>query len=180
MDSLQRQAAPKCFCNIEASVEGSHGMKAPGSPGVPPAPSLAQPRPSPPLGSTGNGAMALLRPGSMPFPPTGCCLQHPIEPQRRPSGERCRLPGSSMAMFARSARNRRGGMPQQEQGAGGTPALPGVTPLLRESRRSRAEGRRPMQWGGGARPGNRFFSQLTSMHRIRRTKHWCSRSRLAR
>ena len=35
----------------------------PGSAGVPPAPSLAQPRPSPPLGSTGNGAMALLRPG---------------------------------------------------------------------------------------------------------------------
>ena len=35
----------------------------PGSAGVPPAQSLAQPRLSPPLGSTGNGAMALLRPG---------------------------------------------------------------------------------------------------------------------
>ena len=39
-----------------------------------------------------------------------------------------------MAMFARSARNRRGGMPQQEQGAGETPALPGDhSPLEGES-----------------------------------------------
>ena len=34
----------------------------PGSAGVPPAQSLAEPRPFPPLGATGNGALALLRP----------------------------------------------------------------------------------------------------------------------
>ena len=39
-----------------------HGMKPPGSAGVPPAQVLAQPRPSPPPGSTGNGARTLLRP----------------------------------------------------------------------------------------------------------------------
>ena len=35
MDLLQRQAAPKCFCNFVASVEGSHGMKAPWERGRP-------------------------------------------------------------------------------------------------------------------------------------------------
>ena len=40
-----------------------HGMRPPGSAGVPPAQVLAQPRPSPPPGSTGNGARTLLRPG---------------------------------------------------------------------------------------------------------------------
>ena len=69
----------------------------PGSAGVPPAPSLAQPRPSPPLGSTGNGAMALLRPGRCGSRRQGGCRQHRTEAQRRPKG----------------------------QGAGGTPALPG-------------------------------------------------------
>ena len=38
------------------------GMMPPGSAGVPPAQVLAQPRPSPPPGSTGNGARTLLRP----------------------------------------------------------------------------------------------------------------------
>ena len=38
-----------------------HGMKPLGSAGVPPAQVLAQPRPSPPPGSTGNGARTLLR-----------------------------------------------------------------------------------------------------------------------
>ncbi len=70
----------------------------PGSAGVPPAPSLAQPRPSPPLGSTGNGAMALLRPpGQGGSRRQGGCLQHCTEAQRQPKG----------------------------QHAGGTPALPG-------------------------------------------------------
>ena len=69
----------------------------PGSAGVPPAPSLAQPRPSPPLGSTGNGAMALLRPGRCGSRRQGGCLRHRTEAQRQPKG----------------------------QHAGGTPALPG-------------------------------------------------------
>ena len=51
----------------------------PGSAGVPPAPSLAQPRPSPPLGSTGNGAMALLRPGRCGSRRQGGCLWHPLK-----------------------------------------------------------------------------------------------------
>ena len=69
----------------------------PGSAGVPPAPSLAQPRPSPPLGSTGNGAMALLRPGRCGYCRRSGCLQSRAEAQRPPKG----------------------------QHAGGTPALPG-------------------------------------------------------
>ena len=73
------------------------GGSPPGSAGVPPAPRLAQPRPSPPLGSTGNGAMALLRPGRCCSRPQGGYLQHRTEAQRRPMG----------------------------QDAGGTPALPG-------------------------------------------------------
>ena len=63
----------------------------------PPAPSLARPRPSPPLGSTGNGAMALLRPGRCGSRRQGGCLRHCTEAQRQPKG----------------------------QHAGGTPALPG-------------------------------------------------------
>ena len=73
------------------------GTASPGSAGVPPAPSLAQPRPSPPLGSTGNGARALLRPGRCGSRPQGGCLQHRTGAQRQPKG----------------------------QDAGGTPALPG-------------------------------------------------------
>ena len=63
----------------------------------PPAQSLSQLRPSPPLGSTGNGAMALLRPGRCCSRRQGGCLQHLTEAQRRPKG----------------------------QDAGGTPTLPG-------------------------------------------------------
>ena len=53
-----------------------------------------------------------------------------------------------MAKFARSARNRRGSMPQQEQGAGGTPALPGDhSPLEGESRKpSRREKADAVGW----------------------------------
>ena len=69
----------------------------PGSAGVPPAPSLAQPRPSPPLGSTGNGAMALLRPGRCGSRRQGGCLQSRAEAQRPAKGTACgrdaRAPG---------------------------------------------------------------------------------------
>ena len=85
-------------------VSRCHGMKPPGSAGVPPAQILAQPRPSPRPGSTGNGARALLRPG-----PCG---------SRRQGG---RLPN-------------RGETERQAKGedAGGTPALPGgVVPMVR-------------------------------------------------
>ncbi len=85
------------FPGARASRPHNDGMRLPGSAGVPPAPSLAQPRPSPPLGSTGNGAMALLRPGRWGSRRQGGCLQHRTEAQRRPKG----------------------------QDAGGTPALPG-------------------------------------------------------
>ena len=48
----------------------------PGSAGVPPAQSLARPGPCFPLGTTGNGAMALLRPGRWGACPQGGCLRH--------------------------------------------------------------------------------------------------------
>ena len=56
-------SAPECFCDFVLWVSRGHGMKPPGSAGVPPAQIFPQPRPSPPPGSTGNGARALLRPG---------------------------------------------------------------------------------------------------------------------
>ena len=57
----------------------------------------------PPLGSTGNGAMALLRPGRCGYCRRSGCLQSRAEAQRPPKG----------------------------QHAGGTPALPGaITPPL--------------------------------------------------
>ena len=77
--------------------DGLMGRWLPGSAGVPPAQSLAQPRLSPPLGSTGNGAMALLRPGRCSSRRQGGCLKHRTEAQWRSKG----------------------------QDAGGTPALPG-------------------------------------------------------
>ena len=65
---------------------------------------LAQPRTSPPLGSTETGATALLRPGRCCSRRQGGCLQHRTEAQRRPKG----------------------------QDAGGTPALPGdAVPAVR-------------------------------------------------
>ena len=90
-------------------------------------------------------------------------VEHRIEAQRRPSGERCRLPGSSMAKFARSARNRRGSMPQQEQGAGGTPALPGITTLPGNRGVIMAASRIPptgegCNCGGGGGAKGSFFS----------------------
>ena len=41
----------------------------------------------PPLGSNGNGAMALLRPGRCCSRRQGDCLQHRTEAQRRPKGQ---------------------------------------------------------------------------------------------
>ena len=76
------------------------------------------PGPSPPLGSTGNGAMALLRPGRCGSRRQGGCLQHRTEAQRRPKG----------------------------QDAGGTPALPGQSLPEGESQ-CRAARRRLMRWG---------------------------------
>ncbi len=69
----------------------------PGSAGVPPAQYLAQPRPSPRPGSTGKGAMPLLRPGPCGSRRQGGRLPHRKETERQPKG----------------------------QHAGGTPALPG-------------------------------------------------------
>ena len=97
------------FCIFCPWCDPVMGGSPPGSAGVPPAPSLAQPGPSPPLGSTGNGALPLLRPGPCAMAllrlgrccsrPQGGCLQHRTEAQRQPKG----------------------------QHAGGTPALPGVS-----------------------------------------------------
>ncbi len=84
----------------------------------------------PPLGSTGNGAMALLRPGRCGYCRRSGCLQSRAEAQRPPKG----------------------------QHAGGTPALPGaITPPLegepqKPSRQAKADA-----VGGRSAPGNRYF-----------------------
>ena len=65
------------------------GGSPPGSAGVPPAPSLAQPRPSPPPESTGSGTLALLRPGRCCSRRQDGCLQHRTEAQRPPKGTEC-------------------------------------------------------------------------------------------
>ena len=83
-------------------VRRRHGMKPPGSAGVPPAQSLAQPWPFPRPGSTGNGAMALLRPGPCGSRRQGDRLPHRRETERQAKGE----------------------------DAGGTPALPGGPPPI--------------------------------------------------
>ena len=124
----------------------------PGSAGVPPAPSLAQPRPSPPLGSTGNGAMALLRPGRCGSRRQGGCLQHRTEAQRQPKGQHAggtpALPGEArlpsrgktadqkeppMARMPAASHNEAQRQPKGQH-AGGTPALPGAMALLRPGR----------------------------------------------
>ena len=81
-----------------ARASRPHDEGFPGARASRPHQAWAQPRPSPPLGSTGNGAMALLRPGRCCSRRQGGCLQHRTEAQRRPKG----------------------------QDAGGTPALPGA------------------------------------------------------
>ena len=70
---------------VTMSWDDGFGWERTGSAGVPPArvgeTSLAQPRPSPPLGSTGNGAMARF-PSAWPMRssrPQGGCLQHRTE-----------------------------------------------------------------------------------------------------
>ena len=67
--------------------DGLMGRWLPGSAGVPPAQSLPQPRLSPPLGSTGNGAMASFGlTDAVPADRVGC-LQHRAEAQQRPKGQ---------------------------------------------------------------------------------------------
>ena len=78
--------------------------------------------PSPPLGSTGNGAMGLLRPGRCCSRRKGGCLQHRTEAQRRPQGTGC---GRDARAPRRCTSRRCGG----------------------ECRRSRAARRRLMRWG---------------------------------
>ena len=85
------------FCPLGVTTSWDEGPS--GSAGVPPAPSLPQPRPSPPTGSTGSGAMALLRPGRCGSRRQGGWLPHRKETERHATGE----------------------------DAGGTPALPGVS-----------------------------------------------------
>ena len=63
-----------------------HGMKAPGSAGVPPAQVLAQPRPSPPPRSTGNGAGTLLRPSPWRSRRQGGRAPHRRETERHATG----------------------------------------------------------------------------------------------
>ena len=93
-NDMRRQNASAIFYPWCDEVMGG---SPPGSAGVPPAPSLAQPRPSPPPESTGSGALPLLRPGPCGSPRQGGRLQHRRETERQPKG----------------------------QHAGGTPALPG-------------------------------------------------------
>ena len=155
MDLLQRQAAPKCFCNIVASVEGSHGMKAPWERGRP-----ARTNPGTASVISTTWINRERRPGS-PRPgrccsrPQGGCLQHRTETQRRPSGVRGRLPSASMDRMAQSSGTGAGACLSRNKVRAGRPRSRGITLLLRESRGSRAEGRRLMRWGGGAGPAGR-------------------------
>ena len=83
-----------------ALLRRRQGMKPPGNAGVPPAQVLAQPRPSPPHGSTDNGARTLLRPSP------GCSRRQGGRVPRRRETER----------YATGVH------------AGGTPAFPGGPP----------------------------------------------------
>ena len=111
MAVFQRPAAPKRFCKIVTLVARGHGMKPPGSAGVPPAQALAQAHQSPRPGSTGNGARILLRPGPCGSRRQGGRVPHRGETERQAT----------------------------EVHAGGTPALPGgpppIAPAARGGRR---------------------------------------------
>ena len=119
----QDASAILCSCACTNSL--------PGSAGVPPAPSPAQPRPSPPLGSTWNGAMALLRPGRCGSRRQGGCLQHCTEAQRQPKGQHAggtpALPGKAVPADRVGCLRHRTEAQRRPKGqhAGGTPALPG-------------------------------------------------------
>ena len=80
--------------------------KPPGSAGVPPEQYLAQPRPSPPPGSTGSAARAMFRPGPCASRRQGGRLPHRRETERQ----------------------------AKEEDAGETPALPGVAVPIGQSR----------------------------------------------
>ena len=74
-----------------------------------------------------------------------------------------------MAKFARSARNRRGSMPQQEQGAGGTPALPGDhSPLRGKSQKLSRKGKADAVGGGaGRQAGESIFFTIEPFAKFR-------------
>ena len=97
VDSLEREAAPKCFCNIVTLVSRRQGRMPTRERGRPARTTLAKPRPSPRPGSTGKDARALLRPGPCGSHRHGERVRHRRETERQPKGE----------------------------DAGGTPALPG-------------------------------------------------------
>ena len=69
-----------------ALLRRRQGMKPPGNAGVPPAQVLAQPRPSPPPGSTGNGARTLLGPGPCRSRRQGGRVPHRRETERYATG----------------------------------------------------------------------------------------------
>ena len=154
MDLLPPQAVPKCFCNIVASVEGSHGMKAPWERGRP-----ARTNPGTASVISTTWINRERRPGSMLFPPTGWSIALKLS-----AGQAANAAGCQDRPWP-SLRGRPG------TGAGtclgrnkvraGRPRSRGITPLLRESRGSRAEGRRLMRWGGGAGPAGRGIDFFT-------------------
>ena len=94
------------FCPLGVTTSWDEGPS--GSAGVPPAPSLPQPRPSPPTGSTGSGAMALLRPGRCGSRRQGGRLQHRRETERQPKGQHA---GGTPALAEVSSRWCGGGYP---------------------------------------------------------------------
>ena len=87
-----------------------HGMKPPGSAGVPPAQVLAQPRPSAPPGSTGNGARTLLRPSPCRSRRQGGRAPHRRETERHATGQHAggtpALPGGASSHHSCSSRGR--------------------------------------------------------------------------
>ena len=73
-------------------VRRRHGMKPSGSAGVPPAHILAQSRPSAPSGSSGDEAMAPLRPGPCGSLQQSGWLRHCRKTERQENGEDAGLP----------------------------------------------------------------------------------------
>ena len=126
----------------------------PGSAGVPPAQILAQPRPSPPPGWTGNGAGALLGPGSCCSRRHGSRVPHRRETERHatavhaggtpalpggPPPSHLRLEGEGAELPGPCCSRRHGGrVPHRGETerhatvvhAGGTPVLPGGPPPI--------------------------------------------------
>ena len=114
-----------------------HGMKPPGSAGVPPAQVLAQPRPSAPPGSTGNGARTLLRPSPCRSRRQGGRAPHRRETERHATGQHAggtpALPGGASSHHSLGVLFK---VPRSETQGGATPAL--------------VPGRSPCRWGKSA------------------------------